>query len=221
MTQPDADRASDAACWKQIGVWGDRSCPELASVIHCRNCGVYSAGGRRLLDRSSPDDYLDNWTDLLATQNAERSDATTPHVVFRVGQSWLGIRATALRELTPPAVIRSIPHQRSDVLLGLTAVRGEILPCISLHALMGEAVTVAADQSPRFLVARHQGADWVIPVDEVSGMFEVATGAVEPLPTTLTRASGVYTVGIAQCGDRSVGLVDEELIFGALARRMS
>lgn len=190
-------------------------------MVHCRNCRVYSAGGRRLLDRLSPKDYLDTWTDLLARDDAEKSDATTPYVVFRIGQSWLGIRATALRELMSPAVIRSVPHQRADVLLGLTAVRGEILPCISLHALMDEVVAVAADRAPRFLVARHQGADWVMPVDEVIGIVDIAAGAVEPLPATLTRASGVYAVGMAQCGDRSVGLVDEELIFGALARRMS
>jgi Magnesium chelatase, subunit ChlI len=36
-------------CWNQIGVFGDGTCPELAKVIHCRNCPVYAAGGRSLL----------------------------------------------------------------------------------------------------------------------------------------------------------------------------
>ena len=29
-------------CWNRIGVRGDRSCPELARVIHCHNCPVFS-----------------------------------------------------------------------------------------------------------------------------------------------------------------------------------
>ncbi len=29
-------------CWNRIGVSGDRSCPELATVVHCHNCPVFS-----------------------------------------------------------------------------------------------------------------------------------------------------------------------------------
>lgn len=221
MSGATDDRARGRTCWTQIGVWGDGSCPELARVGHCRNCEVLSAGGRQLLDRAAPDDYLDLWTELLARDKDAESMATTPYVVFRVGQSWLAIRAVALRELTPPAVIRRVPHQRSEILLGLTAVRGEIYPCVSLHALVGETVPRTADGATRFLVARHQGADWVFPVDEVRGIYDIGTTAIEPLPTTLLHTGSVYTMGIAQCGDRPVGLLDEELVFSAIVRRIA
>ncbi len=221
MSQADPALAPVPSCWMHIGVWGDGSCPELPRVSHCRNCTVYSAGGRQLLDRSTPDEYLDVWTDLLAKDKDVESTATTPYLVFRVGQSWLAIRALVLRELTQPGVIRRVPHQRSEVLLGLTAVRGEILLCFSLHALMDETVPRTANESTRFLVARHQGADWIFPVDEVSGIYDIPAEAVEPLPSTLTHAGSVYTLGIAQCGDRPVGLVDEELVFGSIARLMT
>ena len=221
MSEPRHDLALSPNCWLQIGVWGDGTCPELAGVGHCRNCGVYSAGGRQLLDRPAPDDYLDLWTDLLAKEKDEHSATATPYVVFRVGQSWLAVRAVLLRELARPAVIRRVPHQRSEILLGLTAVRGEIYPCVSLHALVGETVPRTADESRRFLVARHQGVDWIFPVDEVRGIYDVVTEAIEPLPSTLTHTGSVYTMGIAQCGDRPVGLVDEELVFSAIARKIA
>lgn len=217
-----ADLASlPESCWMHIGVWGDGSCPELPNVSHCRNCRVYSVGGRQLLDRLPPDNYLDLWTDLLAKDKNEESSTATTYLVFRVGQSWLAMRALTLRELTRPTVIRSVPHQQSEILLGLAAVRGEILPCFSLHALLDEPVRGKAGESAYFLVARHEDADWIFPVDEVSGIHDVPADAVEPLPTTLTHAGGVYTMGIARCGDRPVGLVDEELVFGAIARRMT
>ena len=54
-------------CWNKIGVWGDRSCPELAKVTHCHNCPVFAAAGRQFLDAPSPPDYLDEWTVRLAS----------------------------------------------------------------------------------------------------------------------------------------------------------
>jgi chemotaxis-related protein WspD len=209
-------------CWGEIGVWGNNTCSELPRVGHCRNCEVYIAGGHELLERSAPADYLDWWTELLAAKNKDTGPAaTTPYLVFRVGQSWLALRAVVLREIMQPGVIRSVPHRRSDVLLGLTVVRGEIYPCASLHALIGDATLDGSAPTVRFLVARHQGGDWVLPVDEVSGIHDVPEEAVESLPATLAHTGGVYTMGIAQCGDHPVGLVDEDMLFSALERKIA
>ena len=53
-------------CWNDIGVSGDSSCAELKTVIHCRNCSVYRGAGRTLLQRNSPEGYVEEWTDILA-----------------------------------------------------------------------------------------------------------------------------------------------------------
>ena len=45
-------------CWNHIGVSGDGTCPELVKVVHCHNCPVYAAGGRSLLEREPPAEYL-------------------------------------------------------------------------------------------------------------------------------------------------------------------
>lgn len=209
-------------CWAEIGVWGDSTCQELPRVGHCRNCEVYISGSRQLLERPAPADYLDWWTELLAAKSKHaRSAATTPYLVFRVGQSWLALRAIALREIMQPGVIRSVPHRRSDVLLGLTVVRGEIYPCVSLHTLIGDAPPKAAAETARFLVATHQGGDWVLPVDEVSGIHDIPENAIEALPTTLAHTESVYTTGIAQCGERPAGLLDEVLLFSSLERKIA
>jgi len=34
-------------CWNFIGIEGDRSCPQLATYTHCRNCPVYSTAGHQ------------------------------------------------------------------------------------------------------------------------------------------------------------------------------
>jgi chemotaxis-related protein WspD len=209
-------------CWGEIGVWGNNTCVELPRVGHCRNCAVYTAGGHELLERLAPPDYLDWWTELLAAKNKDsKPELTAPYLVFRVGQSWLALRAVVLREIMEQGVIRTVPHRRSNVLLGLTVVRGEIYPCVSLHALIGDVALDGTASTVRFLVARHQGGDWVLPVDEINGIHDVPEAAVESLPATLAHSGGVYTRGIAQCGDRPVGLVDEDMLFSSLERKIA
>lgn len=39
----------DDHCWSKIGVSGDRTCPELQSFVHCRNCPVFAAAARTFL----------------------------------------------------------------------------------------------------------------------------------------------------------------------------
>ena len=130
----DAPAMTTAPCWTSIGVWGDGSCPTLKVVGHCRNCDVYRAEGRKLLERAPPPGYLEEWSALLEVEKPPESTATFHALVFRVGQTWLALRALSLREVTPVGTIRRVPHRPPEVLLGLASVRGEIHPCISLHA---------------------------------------------------------------------------------------
>jgi chemotaxis-related protein WspD len=208
-------------CWTRIGVWGDGTCPELPRVSHCRNCDVYTTSGRRLLDRPAPADYIESWTSLLAEEKSAAQVATVPHLVFRVGQAWLAFPATSLREITEPGVVRSVPHKPREVLLGLVNVRGELHLCVSLHEVFGEEAPAHPPRTARFLVARRAGEDWVFPVDQIEGMHAVAEEQMEPLPITLTNVEVAYTKGLFHSGEKTVALIDEDLLFGFLLRRIA
>ena len=117
---------------------GNGTCPELSRVSHCRNCEVYSASGRRLLDRPAPADYIESWTELLAEEKVAAQAATVPHlrVPRRPGLARLPCdqpsrdhRAEGRSERSPPP---------REFLLGLVNVRGELHPCVSLHDVFGE-----------------------------------------------------------------------------------
>jgi chemotaxis-related protein WspD len=210
----------DRRCWTETGVWGDRTCVELPRVVHCRNCSMYSAGGRGLLDRPAPDDYIDSWTEALAEDRAAAPTAAVPHLVFRVGDTWLALRAATLREITATTVIRSVPHRPREILLGLVNIRGELFPCLSLHTLFGEQ-RAESSRTGCFLVARSGSDDWVFPVDQVDGIHDVPGGSIDPLPSTLENVQVVYTSGLFRCNDRTVAIIDEELLFSSLKRRIS
>ena len=59
-------KPGDGDCWSHIGVSGDRTCPELSSFIHCRNCPVFAAAARTFFDRPAPEGYLAGWSRWLA-----------------------------------------------------------------------------------------------------------------------------------------------------------
>ena len=217
----DTATFADERCWVRTGVWGDGTCKELQLAGHCHNCEAYTAHGRRLLDRPAPDDYVESWTALLARDRPAEDATLVPHLVFRVGHTWLAFRATSLREITQPSVVRSVPHRPREVLLGLVNVRGELYPCVSLHALFGEETAGPQQPAARFLVARQGRLDWVFPVDQVDGMHEVAGDAIEGLPATLERVEVAYTRGLFRSGDRTVAVIDEDLLFGSITRRIA
>ena len=65
------------ACWREIGVWGDRSCPQLPPVVHCSNCSVFTGEARALLERPVDPAYLAWLTESVATR-AEEAAAPAP-----------------------------------------------------------------------------------------------------------------------------------------------
>ena len=221
MSDTSVPKLTEERCWTHIGVWGNGTCSELPRVSHCRNCEVYTSSGRRLLDRSAPADYLESWTAILEKEKVAADVATTPYLVFRVGQVWLAFPATSLREIAEPRIIRSVPHRPREVLLGLVNVRGELYPCVSLHTLFGEEAAASRSRTARFLVAHRAGEDWVFPVDQVEGMHDVTEQDIEPLPVTLTNVGVIYTHGLFHSRRKTVAIIDENVLFGALLRRIA
>ncbi len=108
-----------------------------------------------------------------------------------------------------------------EILRGLVNVRGELHPCVSLHALFGGANQRHSPAYRSLSGGARAGEDWVFPVDEVDGMKEVAEQEIEPLPATITNLPVVYTQGLFHHGNKTVAIIAEDLFFGSLLRRIS
>src|SRR3974377_1546753 len=98
-------------CWQEIGVWGDRHCPELLKFTHCHNCPVFATAGRRFLDAPSPDEYLDEWTARLGTAEDDDVGNEISILVFRLTDEWLALPVSVLTEVTPIRPVHRIPHR--------------------------------------------------------------------------------------------------------------
>ena len=209
-------------CWNRIGIYGDKSCPVLPEHIHCRNCSVYSAAATRLLDRYS---FEQEHVEQYATRVDERKVATRSMMIFRLGEEWLGLATRCLDEVAPMQPIHSLPHQRSRALQGVANVRGALVPCLSLIELLGLDPTLAGTPSlrvmPRMLIMAAHGGPVVLPVDEVDGIHNIEERVLSTASASGEHASAKYTRGVLQWKTRSLRLLDEEQLLGAISRSLT
>lgn len=217
--------ADQQDCWNRIGVWGDRSCPELASVVHCHNCPIFQAAGRRFLASPSPEGYLEVWTARLAEKEEEEPADVQGVLIFRLGDEWLALPVAALHEVISIRPIHRIPFH-AGLLAGVVNVRGELHLSIRMDHLLGlthraEAngvplLSTGEKAVPRLLVAGHGVETWVFRVDEVDRVHRLAMVDLRPVPPTLGRAATRFTRGLFGSRDRAVGLLDERRLFEVL-----
>ena len=196
-------------CWARIGVDGDRSCPELSTFIHCRNCPAHSEGGRSLLEGAPPAGSREEWAERLGdAPPAEASDSRS-FLVCRVGSEWLGLPAHLAQEVLDLRVVRRLPHRSSPAFPGLVNVRGAILPCCAPAALLGIPPANDEERARRLVVIAPEGRLWVLIADEIAGLHVVETSAIKPAPSTVTLAGGSCSSGLLEWKGRQVSLLDE------------
>jgi chemotaxis-related protein WspD len=226
-------RAPMAECWRIVGVSGDRTCPELARFIHCRNCPVLAEAARTFFDRPAPPGYLEAWQIALEAHD-ERPDADARSLlVFRLDQEWFALPSAVLVEVTSVRRVHAVPHRTGTPLAGMVNIRGRLELCMSLHAILGvpggprlptEDEPPAHDQKgvPRLLVLERSSAKsnsrWVVGVDDVAGVQRVAASALRRIPATVSQSATRCATALFDDDAKTVAVLDESRLFDALER---
>jgi chemotaxis-related protein WspD len=215
-------------CWNKIGVWGNGECSQLKKVVHCRNCAIYSSAAARLLEKKElPQGYLDRWTRHFATEVEVENHQSQSALIFRIGAEWLALSPFSLEAIVEDRRIHSLPHFRSKTLLGLANIRGELLICVTLDELLGLEKKQPAKSGHkrrnyrRLVVANREGSRFVFPVDEVHGIHRFNPKVLKAVPCTLGQARTAYVRGILLWEDKSVGCLDDQLLFYMLDRSLT
>jgi chemotaxis-related protein WspD len=215
-----------ANCWNKIGVWGRElpRCPRLDEFIHCQNCDVFHAASLTAYERSIPDDYRLEWTEVLAgNKQTVVTDARTV-VVFRLGDEWVAISTGLCKEISRMMKIHRLPHNKSQVLKGVVNNGGEIRICFSLGNLLGiaKAEQIFGDDFhtvyARMIVMDVAGRNYVFPVSEIKGLLQYREADLGPLPETISASSASYMNGVIKWGDTVIGCLDEAILTAQLER---
>jgi chemotaxis-related protein WspD len=210
------NNGNTTTCWKSIGTWGDRSCPELKPHVHCRNCPVYAAGAAKLLDVEVSADYLAEQTHRYAQRKELARPGEHSVVIFRLAGEWLALSTSVFSEVASQRRVHSLPHRRDRAVLGVVNIRGELLVCVSVATALG--VTDASGTGPdtRLAVINRDGDRFVFPADEIAGLHRFDNAQLAPVPATLAHAQAKYTRGILPWQGHSVGVLDDQLLFYTL-----
>lgn len=204
------------ACRSTIGIWGDRSCPELHTLDHCHNCPVYTQLGRQVLDQAPLD--IDIPVGSVSANGTTYAAHSRQHslFVFRLGGDWLALPTAKIREVVAPLSPHPIPHRRHKAFEGLVNIRGEVHPCVSLTTLLNCESGNDASSITRLVLLEDDAGCFAFLADEVHNVVLVLQHAIAPPPVSILNSQPCYITGIAKIDGHDVGLIDDTLLNHSL-----
>jgi chemotaxis-related protein WspD len=213
---------NDQMCWREIGIWGDRSCEALSRYTHCQNCPEYSNLGRTIFDREMPEDYRREVSEELAAPATTSPEDTVSVAVFRIGSEWFALRTVVFHEIAVSQKAYVLPFRSGGVLAGMVNVNGELLLCVSLQAALGlpEEEKKELGGRPRLCIVGTGRERFAFGVNEILGVRHVSRASLRTVPVTLAKSPSAQTGWCFELDGRNVGLIDEKKFFNSLDRSL-
>lgn len=137
-------------------------------------------------------------------------------VLFGLGEETLALPASVVRRVTPFAAPVRIPHRSSGILRGVCNVRGDLVLCADLRALLGMGSgqkSEAEMESRRTMVIGPAQASWAFEVDRLKGIGRIDQNALASAPLTVEHALGAFVAGLAEVEGERVTVLDGERIL--------
>lgn len=217
----DNNRIAINACWKSIGVYGDRSCAKLVTHTHCRNCEVYTEAASLLRDQF----YIGDLTaaDSLLSNTAEQAGADAEQqrsIIFRLAKQWFAIPSRYLAEVCAPLAIRAVPKRHSKTLRGVCNVKGRLVPCVSLHRLFMLAEPNDTALPGRMLVLQHSSGVFVVQVDHILEISLVAQSIWQSRALHSGSVLGQISKAAAQYKNLNLTLLDADALLDLMLKEL-
>lgn len=212
--------AARGRCWATIGVWGDRSCPELWHAKHCHHCQVFSEVAREFLDRPQPDGYGEECLSALhARANQDAAEESLSVVVFDLGKDALCVETRYVLEALTPRPVRRVPKRSSLVFGGLVNVRGQLELFASLRGLLGcEPADAETRASARMLMLCAGETRWVVEVDRIQDVRALSRSCFGEAPSIPLSGGAQHVRQVLRDDGRTLGYLDVPGLFDMLDR---
>lgn len=136
-------------------------------------------------------------------------------VTFRLGAEHYGIHVSKVREILRPLDLFPVPGIGKDV-EGVINLRGEIIPIVKVHALLGMECAAGADASKkrRTIIIEASCGSFGFSVDEVLEVARIQNEEMQAPPDL--RSGGprsTVVTGIVKVSGRMVVCLDSEKLI--------
>lgn len=175
----------------------------------------------RLLARAHPEGYLDTWAQSLTRALVEGvASEERAAAIFRLGEDLYALDVLHVREVHRPSTVHRVPGRSNEIFRGLVSLRGELVLCADLHAMLGAERPPRVLPTSRVVRVMHEGGPWAFEVDELLDIHRYALAQVAPPQVTVAKAAVHFTDGLLLLGERSAARLDAERFFGGLSRSL-
>ncbi len=135
-------------------------------------------------------------------------------LIFALEQQRYAFPLTAVREIHRLGEITSIPGL-PPVVLGAVGLRGEVLPVIDLHQLLGMAEQTPSPDS-RLVVIQHETVRAAFVADQVQDIAGLPAAALQPPPAGTGGEVPSFVQAIARQGPKTTYLLDAARLLEAV-----
>jgi purine-binding chemotaxis protein CheW len=119
----------------------------------------------------------------------DAADPTVALLLLRVGRRWFGVHPEMVRQVAMKGHVTRVPTAPSYV-LGVTLIRGRLVPVIALEGLLGSVGSGDTAQTlPRLVVLRDGDTEIAVVADETRGLIEHSARAADEAARSSERAS--------------------------------
>ncbi len=108
-------------------------------------------------------------------------DGALELLCFGVGARRFAVDIQVVREILRPRPVTPVPGAPEGV-RGVFNLRGELVPVVDTHRLLGEAVPPEPPADAKFVVLRAGGGTFAVPVDRLYDVVSVPLDQVVPAP---------------------------------------
>lgn len=127
-------------------------------------------------------------------------------VIFELGAEYFGIDIASVEGINKMLDITKIP-QAPEYMLGITNLRGSILPVICLQKRFGLRAEENTNET-RIVVANLDGVKVGMVVSAVSEVLTIEESVIEPPPPMVSNINSEFIIGVAKIDKRLVILLD-------------
>lgn len=215
---------TEKACWNSIGVWGrqQQKCERLQDVIHCRNCEVFTNAGGKLFERTTPEEYIKQWSRAYSLMEQIRAQNQLSVVVFRLGDNWFCLPTEFFNSIEQDAYIHSVPRFSNQTFLGIVNIKGTLQLCFSLTETLDVELRDSNRQIhsagiyQRLVVLYCDNETFVFPVDEVGGVYRIDETNLESVIGVSSTANADLIQGMIKLDGKNISLIHVRPLLACL-----